>query len=440
MTLAAIHEQITYYKESANLDKYNQIVNLLATYADSVQALSPDESVLANNILVEYAYIECFWALIIGELLWRCGFRTHDDFSNNWNVARFCGISNRFSRINTAEHFEIAQQFKATHPSPAAFILLGNSLRELKRYSIAEDAYLEGIYLFPDDPFLKFRLVDLYLLTYKLSQAYQILNNMKPLYPYALEMMFIIPTEPKISIPSDLLPSLSSGDKDMVCFVAADPIYMDKYANNFAKSVLNCAGESIHFHFHIVCDSGSEISPNIYAELNNIIENPTFTVRKYNLVDASQNWRKALFASERFLMLAEILKKYQKPVLVTDIDVECLKDPKALLTILENGDFGYTNFRNTLEAWERYAATVMIVKPTEAAIAFFNNMNVLLISIINNHPRPWFVDQIALFRLIEESPYSARSILLKNILTDTIPPSPQGFFRTLHGSWENVPI
>ena len=49
--------------------------------------------------------------------------------------------------------------------------------------------------------------------------------------------------------------------------------------------------------------------------------------------------------------------------------------------------------------------------------------------------QPWFVDQIALFRLIEEGLTPAKCVYLELLLTDTTP-STTGFFRILHGSWE----
>jgi hypothetical protein len=45
------------------------------------------------------------------------------------------------------------------------------------------------------------------------------------------------------------------------------------------------------------------------------------------------------------------------------------------------------------------------------------------------------VDQIAIFRLIEEGLTPAKCVHLELLLTDTTP-SATGFFRILHGSWE----
>ena len=57
------------------------------------------------------------------------------------------------------------------------------------------------------------------------------------------------------------------------------------------------------------------------------------------------------------------------------------------------------------------------------------------IALLNAHPQPWFVDQIAIFRLIEEGLTPAKCVYLELLLTDATP-STTGFFRILHGSWE----
>jgi hypothetical protein len=57
----------------------------------------------------------------------------------------------------------------------------------------------------------------------------------------------------------------------------------------------------------------------------------------------------------------------------------------------------------------------------------------MIITLLNNHPNPWFVDQVALFRLIEGGLTPAKFVYLKQILTDT--DSPNAYLRILHGSW-----
>ena len=63
------------------------------------------------------------------------------------------------------------------------------------------------------------------------------------------------------------------------------------------------------------------------------------TERTVPLAGATANQRSALFASERFLFLAEMLAKYNKPLLVTDIDVECIKNPMVSIPIQRDRRF-----------------------------------------------------------------------------------------------------
>ena len=434
-SLSAIAAEVRSYAERADGVAYGRILDLLATLISDGSALSPAEVPRAQALLFDTAHVECAWALMAGDLLWRSGVRTPTDFLNISNCARFAGFSCRFTRIGTAEHLELAQQLKVAQPSPAVYILLGNALRHLHQYTSAEDAYLEGIHRFPDFPFLKFRLVDLYLATYKLAHAHQLLTQLKPLYPYAREMMFITPAEVDPPIGSSALAPPHCGESSWVWFVAADPVYTERYAHRLLQSARSRTAGKVHFHVHLIRDLTSGLSADAYATLHALAGSATFTERKFDMSGRDAEWRKALYASERFLLLAEILKQYRKPVLVTDIDVECLRDPAELLTTLGEADFGYTNFRSTTEAWERYAATALIVRPTAAAIAFFERMAAMLLSALSNHAQPWFVDQIVLFRMIEENPGSARGIFLDEILTDCEPPSLRGFFRLLHASW-----
>ncbi len=211
--------------------------------------------------------------------------------------------------------------------------------------------------------------------------------------------------------------------------MAADPVYIEKYAVRFLRSIREKVGSETLIHFHVIGDLGaplqSEIRNQLQAEGRDSI---LLTERYISLKEMNLNQRKALFSSERFLFLAELLIKYRTTILVSDIDVLCLQDPRGLLDSLGGYDLGYTNFVNTIEAWERYSATVLFFNPTIAAIEFLRKMSDILLSTFSVHPQPWFMDQIALFRLMEEFPSNVRSKLLEKILTDSDVPSDNNFF------------
>lgn len=105
---------------------------------------------------------------------------------------------------------------------------------------------------------------------------------------------------------------------------------------------------------------------------------------------------------------------------------------------MADGDVGRTRFGVIRDAWDRYPATALWFKPTEAAIQFGQRLSATILSLLSQHPEPWFVDQVALFRLIEGGLTLAKITEQPLVLTDT--DSPEAFFRILHGSWQAQPV
>lgn len=387
------------------------------------------------------ATVEPVWGLLAGTRLWAVGQRQAHDFHNVWNCARYAGIESRFSGFTATQHLQwvanLDRAAEAEHVDPAPFIVRGNALRQLHRHAEAESAYIEGLEACPEDPFLKFRLVDLWLMTYQHARAEQLLASLRTRYPSALEMMFCLPVVENAVGPENVLPELSADGAELVWLVAADPVYLQRYGLRLAEGIAQRAGNDhagkVKLHVHGVTEPGKPLPVDVLGAMAGLLPLHV-TQRELNLVGASPNQRKALFASERFLFLAEMLAKYQRPMLVTDIDVDPLKSPLDLIEQMGDADIAHTRFGTVREAWDRYPATALLFRPTAAAVAFCKRLSGMIITLLNSHPNPWFVDQIALFRLIEGGLTPAKLACLELLLTDT--DSPRAYFRILHGSWE----
>lgn len=392
------------------------------------EALSSIEDIMALG-----AKTEAVWGLLAGQIIWQNGPRSPEVFQNVWSCARFAGLASRYSPLLATEHVRRTKSWVPESAGPALFIIRGNAYRQLQRYAEADASYLAGIERFPGDPFLRFRLADLYLMTSRLDEARLLLEGLRSAYPYALEMMFAIPVAKDASGTVIALPDLASGSADFIWLVAADPHYAERYAVKLAETVAAHTQGRAHMHIHVVRDPAMNMLSTILQRVRELVPCCS-TERLISLSGASPNQRSALFASERFLLLAELLAKYNKPLLVTDIDIECLRDPYELFDRLKDGDIGLTKFREVRDAWDRYPATAIVVHPTEASIAFFKQVSTMIVKLLTSHPNPWFADQIALFRLIEEGLTPVKWVCLEHILTDAT--SPQAFFRTLHGSWQ----
>lgn len=421
---------------------------LLVQLADRLRNLPLCDTVLHSEVaaalekfMVTSGTVEPVLGLLAGVRLWAAGHRETHDFQNIWNCARYAGIESQFSAFTATQHLEWARNYCPAGEDgvvdPAPFIIRGNALRQLHRHTEAESAYFEGLAACPDDPFLKFRLVDLWLMTYQHTRAEQLLASLRVRYPSAREMMFSLPVPDSAVGPDNFLPELSAEGYEMVWLVAADPVYLQRYGLRLANGIASLsecgAARKIKLHVHCVTEPGKPVPVDILQDMSALLPLHV-TQRELNMTGLSPNQRKAVFASERFLFLAEMLGKYQRPMLVTDIDVDLLKNPIELIEQMGDADVAHTRFGIVREAWDRYPATALIFRPTEASIAFCKRLSGMIITLLNSHPNPWFVDQVSLFRLIEGGLTPARLACLELLLTDT--DSPKAYFRILHGSWE----
>lgn len=408
------------------------------------ESLAPETQSALEQLMVACVSVEPVWALQAGVRLWASGRQQPHDFSNLWNCARYAGIQSRFSAFTAEQHLQhLTSLYGAdlAHPqNPAPFIIRGNALRQLHRYGEAESAYLEGLSTCPDNPFLKFRLIDLWLMTYQHSRAQELLASLRSRYPYALEHLFGLPVPDTAQAPGDVFTGLDAQGAELVWLVAADPVYIQRYGLRLAQGIaklLDAApdGPRIHLHVHGIVDTGSPMPLDVLQAMAGVSPRLSvhFTQREVNLQGATPNQRKAFFASERFLFLHELLQKYRRPMVVTDIDVDPLRHPAELLRAMEGGDIGHTRFGTVRDAWDQYPATALLFQPTEAAQQFCQRLSATILSLLGQHPDPWFVDQVALFRLIESGATPAKLTYLPLILTDS--DSPAAYFRILHGSW-----
>jgi hypothetical protein len=437
LTISQLESEISRYKNNHAPESFvtiTQDLQQLSTYT-----FNPSDSNSLKQLLVSCATTEPIWGLLLGLHLWQLGCTKAADFHNVWNCSRYAGIQSRYSSRSATENLAYCASLYVSvkgSNNAAQFITAGNAYRQLHRYAEAERAYLQGLDVCVDDPFLKFRLVDLCLMTYQHDRAKQLLSSLRSRFPYAVEMLFHHPVPDEIQGPAHQLPDLKAEDANYVWLVAADPVYTERYGVRLANSIVTARQtmreqSQIYLHLHVVNQPDKPTPVDVINRMNAMLPISS-TQRTLNLDAATDNQRSAVFASERFIFLAEILAKYNKPILVSDIDVECLQDPYPLFGKMGDADIGYTRFHTVRDAWDKYPATVLLFKPTAAAIDFCKQLSGMIITLLNNHPHPWFVDQVALFRLIEGGLTPAKLVYLKHILTDT--DSPNAYFRILHGS------
>ena len=433
-SIELLTNMVTAYRASPDNDAHEEVTKQLVGFSTAGNPLAPDQGKALASLLILAAKTEAVWGLLAGLALWKSGYRTLADFSNVWMFSRFSGIQSQFSPYPAIEHLRRVETWSPDRAGPALYIIRGNAYRQLHRYGEAESAYLHGLDIYPDDPFLKFRLVDLWLMTHQHGRANELLARLRSHYPDALELLFALPVPDTAIGPDKIMPALEADGADFIWLVAADPVYLHRYGLRLVQGIAKQLGETrVKLHVHVVTEPDKPAPTDVLEAMARLIPLHV-TQRQLDLSGASANQRKALFASERFLFLAEMLAKYQRPLLVSDIDVECLQNPHVLFSRMGGADIAHTRFSTVRDAWDRYPATVLLFQPTPAAISFCQRLSGMIITLLNSHPNPWFVDQVALFRLIEGGLTPAKLAYLEYILTST--DSPLAYFRILHGSWQ----
>jgi hypothetical protein len=98
----------------------------------------------------------------------------------------------------------------------------------------------------------------------------------------------------------------SAAEADFVWLVAADPVYAKRYGVKFAESVAAQTKGRAHVHFHVVREPETA-PPTAVIEAIQAMLPMVSSERTVPLTGVSSNQRSALFASERFLFLAELL-------------------------------------------------------------------------------------------------------------------------------------
>jgi hypothetical protein len=437
-----LRELFKLYQKSSlanQLDLFHQVTQQISLFGS---VTSEQELQTVNQLMVECATIEPVWGLQLGLIFWSSGRRQPHDFLNIWNCSRYAGISSRYSPWTAQQHQTNSQNCFGKGlinvTSPAPYIIQGNAFRQMHRYHEAESTYLQGLSTCVNNPFLLFRLIDLWLITYQFDRAVRLLHHLRSSYPYALEQMFAIPVSASIdSLTSKVFNSLDASATDMIWLVAADPVYVQRYGLRLVQGIVKLTqtpiSSKIKLHVHVISDGATTV-PMSELQLMSSLMPIHITHRTVNLEHSSLNQRKAIFASERFIVLHELLQTYNKPLLVTDIDVDPLQHPIKLFEQMGEGDIGYTRFGVVRDAWDLYPATALAFFPTQNAINFCKSLSAMIISLLNSHPNPWFVDQVALYRLIEGGLTPAKFIFLEHILNDS--ESSHAFFRILHGSWQ----
>ncbi|MEP3891945.1 MAG: tetratricopeptide repeat protein [Hellea sp.] len=191
-------------------------------------------------------------------------------------------------------------------------------------------------------------------------------------------------------------------DAKLIYLVSGDLSYCKKFGPSLVKHIAKVGNSNVHLHIHGISigskDLGSqkEAWTALNEELLSMGASVSVSKRHIDSDNFDQNQMKSIYSFERFNILPHILKTYDLPVLVADIDQLPLRDPTGLLD--KTFDVALLRFpKGVLNILSVVSATLSVFRPTKDGISAAAQLRDYFKSAIANPAKlSWHVDQAGL--------------------------------------------
>jgi hypothetical protein len=282
-----------------------------------------------------------------------------------------------------------------------ALLGLANIRRQARRLHLAEKLCRHALVQSPGNPFALGRLASVltsatrYRETDRLYQTigrdHGGIESVIRLAPDFFEQLRLEPHETEAST------EIAAADPDrMVVFAGCDVRYFHRFADALANSIAESNSPHL-LHLHVVNPDGG-VAGRIAAMQKRL---PALSIA-CTTEQTQEGWDadalRTYFACARFLMLPALLRRYRRPILMLDVDVVVLRDPKPLLDQLraEAADFAMVRGEQQ-DPWCTYWADAILALPTPSTLEYFDRVRDYLRRFLSQNRGIWFLDQVALF-------------------------------------------
>jgi hypothetical protein len=205
---------------------------------------------------------------------------------------------------------------------------------------------------------------------------------------------------------SGLISYLTPAEKpSFVHFVAADPVYFGRYFERLASDVEpHQRDQNIVLHCHVVNPSADFFTAAKRLRDSHPWLGFSFDVAA--LLSASHRSRMAYYASARYIFASDILRLYDAPVVITDIDYKVEHDYTAVLQHVEGKDAAFSCGIASMRRyypWVRVNAALALFRNTDKGRNIADHVGAYICATMDNSPgaRNWLIDQIALWHAYE---------------------------------------
>ncbi len=289
--------------------------------------------------------------------------------------------------------------------SYGAWIAYGNVLRRAGRRNAAENAYRRAIALWPQAPFAASRLGALLCDTRRYREANDLFLRIGREFGGRERIMRLDPefmaTLRERPLP-EMAGSFASGAAETtrppwVVLAGCDGVYFSRFASKLVETVKEHCGTDGIVHLHVVNPDAEHT--RLFLSLQRQVA-PLRLRWSTELVDLSEfgEDKRTYYACARFLQLPHLIRRYDCPILMLDVDSVVLRDLRPLLQQLEleQADLGIVT-GDPWEIWGTLWADHVAIRPTPLALEFFTLTANYIRHFFDDGQRQWFLDQIALY-------------------------------------------
>lgn len=203
-------------------------------------------------------------------------------------------------------------------------------------------------------------------------------------------------------------------DKDRFILVCAcDGRYFELFIETYISSALHLCGDII-IHVHVMNPSSQFI--NIRERLTKYVP---WARLNFSIDSVDYVLPKPYYAAARYLIAYELLAKYNKPILITDVDAVIRKDIGIAIQSLSGSVGVKRNATDCLEyPWTEILAGYTYVRPDEVGFLFLQAISEFFWSNFDKTGKAnsWWIDQNALLYAV--SKYKKNNLSIFDI-TDT---------------------
>jgi tetratricopeptide (TPR) repeat protein len=283
-------------------------------------------------------------------------------------------------------------------------VALGNALRRDGQGLRAERAYRRALERFPEVSFTLSRLACLCAEQHRLEEADALFQQAAERHdgrdavtrtaPAFLQSLRQGP--PATGIRATIQEGAGTTNRPLVVYASCDGGYAVKFLPSMVRSILEDSALDCAVAVHLINpDSQAE---GVVAGLIAHYGADRFIILRETIdLSAMGSNAKTYYACSRFLVLPDLMLRWNRPILMLDVDLLAVRDLNPLLACSSQSDLGMMSHAlKRLDIWSLLYADVLHIQPTPGAWRFLDLTRRYIQHFLARGLPYWFLDQAAM--------------------------------------------